>query len=35
MDNEKDLVNHSGSCHCGKIKFIVRAPAQLLVYSCK
>ncbi len=32
---ESDLVNHFGSCHCGKIKFSVQASRKLLVYTCK
>jgi hypothetical protein len=32
---ESDLVNHEGSCHCGKIKFSVQASRKLLVYTCK
>jgi len=30
-----DLVNHTGSCHCGAVKFEVLAPKVLKVYDCK
>lgn len=28
------LVKHTGGCHCGRIRFEVRAPAQLVVAEC-
>ncbi len=28
------LVTHSGGCHCGRVRFEVRAPAQLEVADC-
>lgn len=28
------LVTHSGSCHCGAVKFQVLAPADLVIYDC-
>ena len=38
LDKEKpssDLVEHTGSCHCGRVRFKVRAPAHdLPVYDC-
>lgn len=30
-----DLVNHTGSCHCGAVRFEVLAPKVLKVYDCK
>jgi hypothetical protein len=32
--NESDLVTHSGGCHCGRVRFTVRAPAELKVAQC-
>jgi hypothetical protein len=29
-----DKVTHKGGCHCGAVKFEVRAPARLLVQRC-
>jgi len=30
----EDLVTHSGSCHCGNVKFTVLAPSILEVWKC-
>jgi len=32
--NTSNLIEYSGSCHCGAIKFTVRAPAKLSVVEC-
>ena len=29
-----DLVKHSGGCHCGRVRFEVRAPARLQALDC-
>jgi hypothetical protein len=29
-----DKVTHTGGCHCGRVRFEVRAPAQLRVQRC-
>ncbi|GAB3735376.1 GFA family protein [Luteimonas pelagia] len=29
-----DCVDHAGGCHCGRVRFQVRAPAHPLVLSC-
>ena len=29
-----NLVTHTGSCHCGKVKFTVLAPSKLEVWRC-
>jgi hypothetical protein len=29
-----DLVVHSGGCHCGRVRFEVRAPAAMSVAEC-
>ncbi len=28
------MVTHRGGCHCGKVRFEVRAPAQIVVSQC-
>lgn len=28
------LVTHTGGCHCGRVRFEVRAPAQLPITEC-
>lgn len=33
--SNETLETHFGSCHCGKVKFSVKAPRKLIVYSCK
>ena len=33
--DKSDLVEHTGGCHCGKVKFRVKAQAtNLIVYDC-
>lgn len=27
-------ITHAGGCHCGRVRFEVRAPAELEVYEC-
>lgn len=29
-----ELIRHTGGCHCGKVRFEVKAPAQLEVTEC-
>jgi hypothetical protein len=29
-----EMIRHTGGCHCGKVRFEVRAPAQLQVSEC-
>jgi hypothetical protein len=29
-----EMTRHTGGCHCGKVRFEVRAPAQLQVTEC-
>ena len=29
-----DLVQHSGGCHCGRVKFAVAAPAEIEAVEC-
>jgi hypothetical protein len=29
-----EMIRHAGGCHCGKVRFEVRAPAQLQVTEC-
>ncbi|MEM9058467.1 MAG: GFA family protein [Pseudomonadota bacterium] len=29
-----DLVTHRGGCHCGTVRFTVRAPADIVVQEC-
>ena len=31
---QPSLIKHTGGCHCGRIRFEVRAPAQLAVAEC-
>lgn len=31
---ESELRVHTGGCHCGRVRFEVRAPARLAVYDC-
>ncbi|HET9734318.1 MAG TPA: GFA family protein [Burkholderiales bacterium] len=31
---QERLVTHSGGCHCGRVRFEVRAPAKLQVLDC-
>jgi len=33
-EKERPLVTHSGSCHCGRVRFEVDAPAELQVSEC-
>jgi hypothetical protein len=33
-DDIKDLVLHTGGCHCGRVRFEVRAPSVLIVLEC-
>ena len=32
--SEPELVWHEGGCHCGEVKFEVRAPAAIEVHGC-
>ena len=34
MNEETPLVEHLGGCHCGRVRFSVRAPAALEVSEC-
>ena len=35
IENEGDnLVDHKGGCHCGRVQFTVRAPADITVLDC-
>jgi len=34
LEDSLDLVRHSGGCHCGRVRFQVLAPAELLVDEC-
>lgn len=29
-----EMIRHTGGCHCGRVRFEVRAPAQLQVCDC-
>lgn len=31
---EPELVTHHGGCHCGRVRFAVQAPADLLLHEC-
>jgi hypothetical protein len=33
-EEELPLVTHTGGCHCGRVRFEARAPAQLEVWDC-
>lgn len=32
--NDGELVEHRGGCHCGRVRFSLRAPARLRVQRC-
>jgi len=34
MSESSALVEHAGGCHCGRVRFSVRAPAELEVSEC-
>lgn len=34
MDRNADHITHRGGCHCGRVRFEVRAPAEIEVMDC-
>ncbi len=34
MNQNPPLIEHTGGCHCGRVRFSVRAPAELEVSEC-
>lgn len=34
VESDRRLVTHSGGCHCGKVRWNVKAPAHLTVWDC-
>lgn len=34
MDRARGLLRHTGGCHCGKVRFEVLAPAEVVVDEC-
>jgi hypothetical protein len=34
MDQNADHITHRGGCHCGRVRFEVRAPAEIEVMDC-
>jgi hypothetical protein len=34
MDQSADHITHRGGCHCGRVRFEVRAPAEIEVMDC-
>ncbi|CAN0914742.1 Centromere protein V [Linum grandiflorum] len=32
--DDKELVNHNGGCHCGKIRWRVQAPSRVVAWNC-
>ncbi|XP_005093916.1 centromere protein V [Aplysia californica] len=34
MSAETELIEHTGGCHCGAVRFRIKAPAEVTVYDC-
>ena len=34
MSESNPLVKHTGGCHCGRVRFEIRAPADIVVSQC-